>query len=228
MTQLLDPATIARLAGLLSGKAFSTGDHAALRRMDPASPGKAALALHRSLALAGVEAQGGDSRWALIAHCLALARGRHDPKKKAGKVLRDMRFSEARLTQLLAADAAALLNRDEAGLAKRIPFGGATRGRISSQCMKRHWRFAGAEDHDNAKANLWSLQNLSQPMGLRTKRIVEDVLLKEAEQHVSGVSEVMRKAVQAALLKGLYAKEAGDPQKRQALFFGEPEIAYLF
>ena len=37
---------------------------------------------------------------------------------------------------------AALLNRDFSGLAKRMPFGGATRTRISSQCLKRHWRVA--------------------------------------------------------------------------------------
>lgn len=35
---------------------------------------------------------------------------------------------------------ASLLNRDDVGLAKRIPFGGAVRTRISSQCLKRHWR----------------------------------------------------------------------------------------
>lgn len=35
---------------------------------------------------------------------------------------------------------ASLLNRDEAGLAKRIPFGNASRLRVSSQCLKRHWR----------------------------------------------------------------------------------------
>lgn len=35
---------------------------------------------------------------------------------------------------------ASLLNRDDAGLAKRIPFGDATRLRVSSQCLKRHWR----------------------------------------------------------------------------------------
>jgi CRISPR system Cascade subunit CasC len=35
---------------------------------------------------------------------------------------------------------ASLLNRDDAGFAKRITFGGATRTRISSQCLKRHWR----------------------------------------------------------------------------------------
>lgn len=43
---------------------------------------------------------------------------------------------------LLTAYPAALLNRDDAGLAKRIPFGGVTRVRISSQCLKKHWRDA--------------------------------------------------------------------------------------
>lgn len=43
---------------------------------------------------------------------------------------------------LLTAFPASLLNRDDAGLAKRIPFGGATRTRISSQCLKKHWREA--------------------------------------------------------------------------------------
>lgn len=40
----------------------------------------------------------------------------------------------------LTAYPASLLNRDDAGLAKRVPFGGATRTRISSQCLKKHWR----------------------------------------------------------------------------------------
>ncbi|PTQ55779.1 MAG: CRISPR-associated protein, Cse4 family [Candidatus Carbobacillus altaicus] len=35
-----------------------------------------------------------------------------------------------------------LLNRDDAGLAKRIQFGGAERLRVSSQSLKRHWRQA--------------------------------------------------------------------------------------
>lgn len=33
-----------------------------------------------------------------------------------------------------------LLNRDDAGFAKRVPFGGTVRTRVSSQCLKRHWR----------------------------------------------------------------------------------------
>lgn len=35
---------------------------------------------------------------------------------------------------------ATLLNRDDAGLAKRVPFGGVLRTRVSSQCLKKHWR----------------------------------------------------------------------------------------
>src|SRR5690554_2562078 len=37
---------------------------------------------------------------------------------------------------------AALLTRDDAGLGKRVPFGGVERTRVSSQCLKRHWRTA--------------------------------------------------------------------------------------
>ena len=42
----------------------------------------------------------------------------------------------------LASFPAVLLNRDDAGAAKRLPYGGASRLRVSSQCLKRHWRFA--------------------------------------------------------------------------------------
>src|SRR5690606_7866981 len=43
---------------------------------------------------------------------------------------------------MLTAYPASLLNRDDAGLAKRIPFGGSVRIRDSSQCLKKHWREA--------------------------------------------------------------------------------------
>ena len=39
---------------------------------------------------------------------------------------------------------AALLNRDDAGLAKRLPYGDKVRTRISSQCLKRHWQIGRA------------------------------------------------------------------------------------
>lgn len=55
----------------------------------------------------------------------------------------------ARFLQLhtLTSYPASLLNRDDAGMAKQIPFGGSSRTRISSQCLKRHWRtFRGEHD----------------------------------------------------------------------------------
>lgn len=60
---------------------------------------------------------------------------------------------EPRFLQIhtLTSYAAALLNRDDSGLAKRLPYGGALRTRISSQCLKRHWRMA---DDLHALANI--------------------------------------------------------------------------
>ena len=53
-------------------------------------------------------------------------------------------MTNARFLQIhtLHSYASALLNRDDSGLAKQLPYGGATRTRISSQCLKRHWRLA--------------------------------------------------------------------------------------
>ena len=42
---------------------------------------------------------------------------------------------------------AALLNRDDTGQAKRLIYGGENRTRISSQCLKRHWRKAENDPH---------------------------------------------------------------------------------
>lgn len=121
---------------------------------------------------------------------------------------------------------AALLNRDDAGLAKRMPFGGAARARVSSQCLKRHWRLAGALDLEGAKANPWALQNLDTPMGVRTKRVVEDRIIPRALA-ARPAGDAVRDAVKDALLKEIYGEKAVDETKRQALFFGEPEIAHL-
>ena len=60
---------------------------------------------------------------------------------------------------------AALLNRDDSGLAKRMPFGGAVRTRISSQCLKRHWRTAQDE---------FAIHNIAgATAALRSRNIVE-------------------------------------------------------
>ena len=72
-----------------------------------------------------------------------------------------------------------LLNRDDAGLAKRLPFGGTLRTRVSSQALKRRWRFAGMADHASAAKVPHALQGLNIPMGDRSKDLVKAALLTE-------------------------------------------------
>ena len=137
-------------------------------------------------------------------------------------------MNPARFIQIhwLASYPGALLNRDDAGLAKRLPFGGATRGRVSSQSLKRHWRLAGADSLKNAADNSWALQNLEIPMGVRTKLAVEAKIMPRALEKQPAADNIA-KAVEEELLKGVYAKDAADPKKRQALYFGEPELEFL-
>jgi CRISPR system Cascade subunit CasC len=123
--------------------------------------------------------------------------------------------------------AGVLLNRDDSGMAKRLPFGGATRTRVSSQCLKRHWRFAGQEDHAAAAKVGFSLQSLGVPMGERTKELVTGVIMPAAAKaHPQATPEQLQQ-VSDALHAELYGKSGADAKKRQALFFGQPEIDYL-
>ncbi|HQW20071.1 MAG TPA: type I-E CRISPR-associated protein Cas7/Cse4/CasC [Rhodocyclaceae bacterium] len=92
--------------------------------------------------------------------------------------------------------AAALLNRDDAGLAKRIPFGNAERMRVSSQCMKRHWtenlRSVIEQQHDG-----WKKFNT----GWRTRnffdRAVLPAVIDELQKHFLDPDECRAIAVAA-------------------------------
>lgn len=129
----------------------------------------------------------------------------------------------------LTAYPAALLNRDQDGLGKRMPFGGVLRGRVSSQCIKRHLRFAGAADATGAKANEWSLQSLGVSMSERTREVVERRIMPQAKAMVPATPEAVEKAVVESLLKEIYGDKAkpGTTEARQALVFGAPEIAHI-
>ena len=72
---------------------------------------------------------------------------------------------------------AALLNRDDSGLAKRLPFGGSTRTRISSQCLKRHWRKT--EDE-------WALSKIGPEMAVRSRKIPEERLRPDLDRAEAG------------------------------------------
>ncbi|WP_305632662.1 type I-E CRISPR-associated protein Cas7/Cse4/CasC [Methyloversatilis sp.] len=117
---------------------------------------------------------------------------------------------------------AALLNRDDAGLAKRLPYGSAVRTRISSQCLKRHWRVA-----DDA----FSLTKLGVPMATRTRYVAELVRQRLVKQ---GIDEERAFATAEALLEALFGDKADKKkegakalQTGQAVLYGNEEIAYL-
>lgn len=118
----------------------------------------------------------------------------------------------------LAAWPGALLNRDDAGLAKRLPFGPAIRTRISSQCLKRHWRTA-----DDTRA-LHALAKEAGIEGHRSKVAIERRVTGPLQGRFPADAV---KAVEDVLLVKFYGKNAKDPKQRQALLFGRPELEHM-
>jgi CRISPR system Cascade subunit CasC len=117
---------------------------------------------------------------------------------------------------------AALLNRDDAGLAKRLPLGNAVRTRISSQCLKRHWRVT--EDR-------FSLSNLDVPMAIRS-RAIPDLISKRMQENGIPASLALA-AVESMRNAGLLDKSGKDKKGEdalktgQAVLMGKAEIDYL-
>jgi CRISPR system Cascade subunit CasC len=125
---------------------------------------------------------------------------------------------------------ASLLNRDDAGLAKRMPFGGVERLRISSQCLKRHWRMA-----DDPMAIGKAVPEIG--TSIRSRRTW---LVKIHEPLVAeGLSAPAVNAVLAAMQLEIYreskkakAAKAGkeaeiDLERDELVVLGQPEIEYL-
>lgn len=132
---------------------------------------------------------------------------------------------------------ASLLNRDDVGFAKRVPFGGVVRTRISSQCLKRHWRTA--DDHN-------ALQQIETavgpvPMAVRSRRTFEKQIYEPLVSE--GIdTEVARIAVEGILKIVLpegkrrqgereetEERSAGETSLRtqQVTVIGRPEVEYL-
>ena len=113
---------------------------------------------------------------------------------------------------------AALLNRDDSGLAKRMPFGNAVRTRISSQCLKRHWRMA--EDD-------FSIRNIAgSTSAIRSRNIVERKVMQPLRKN-GGVSEEVLNAVETAFNIGVYGSSGATERGRQPLLLGLPEVDHL-
>ena len=120
---------------------------------------------------------------------------------------------------------AALLNRDDSGLAKRMPFGGATRTRISSQCLKRHWRTAEDEFaiHDIAGSTA----------AIRSRNIVERKVMEPLRNggritpEGGEITDEVLAAVESAFNIGVYGSSGNTERGRQPLLLGLPEVEHL-
>ncbi len=112
---------------------------------------------------------------------------------------------------------AVLLNRDDSGLAKRINYGGKNRTRISSQCLKRHWRVT---DSDYALRRIDGATQSVRSRETVTRRVIGPL---ENGGHDPAVIEKLSTAFQTAV----YGEKGDKRSNRQPLLLGEPEIAYL-
>lgn len=129
-----------------------------------------------------------------------------------------------------------LLNRDDAGFAKRLPFGGATRTRVSSQCLKYHWR-----NFDGEHA-LYRLDDV--PRSLRSREtfqrrvaqpLIDDgyppPLVRAATFALKERLLSDSKASKNDMVAVIDPDEDGDPwdalTTNQVTIFGVPEVRYM-
>ena len=112
---------------------------------------------------------------------------------------------------------AALLNRDDSGLAKRLTFGGSVRTRISSQCLKRHWRTADDE---------FALSAISGAAdAIRSRNVVDRRVIQPLRD--GAFSDELLDAVQTEFNQAVYGGSGATESGRQPLLLGLPEVEYL-
>jgi CRISPR system Cascade subunit CasC len=119
---------------------------------------------------------------------------------------------------------AALLNRDDTGLAKRLLYGDAWRTRISSQCLKRHWRMA--KDDDKRKNDPNALQHLAGYVdSFRSRELVTEKVIRPLKGRYP--DDVVA-AIEPEFQKLVYGDKADKGKKsRQTLLLGKPELDWL-
>jgi CRISPR system Cascade subunit CasC len=112
---------------------------------------------------------------------------------------------------------AALLNRDDSGLAKRLPYGGAMRTRISSQCLKRHWRKA--EDDPHALLKIAGVEDAFRSRELVTIKVMGPLRGR--------VSEACWDVLENVFQTSVYGDKGDKKKGRQTLLFGAPQLKWL-
>lgn len=112
---------------------------------------------------------------------------------------------------------AALLNRDDSGLAKRIKYGGAMRTRVSSQCLKRHWRKA--EDDPHALLKIQGAEDAFRSREIVTIKVIEPLAQSVKPETLTVLNELFQSQV--------YGDKGTEKKSRQTLILGAPEIRWL-
>ena len=117
------------IAAQLSSPGVNMGMLAALRRFNPVTDGQHnVFEVQQVLLGAGIDLSANSPaqpQWALVVHCLAIVRGAHHDLRDTGGRLADLGLSEARVRQLIEADAALLVDLLPA-LARRLAAAGVT------------------------------------------------------------------------------------------------------
>lgn len=111
---------------------------------------------------------------------------------------------------------AALLNRDDTGLAKRLPYGDVLRTRVSSQCLKRHWV---QTDDPHSLTRIDGAEAAYRSRELVTRKVIDPLRGRFPEEVVNALEPEFQQAV--------YGDKGTTKTNRQTLLFGEPEIAWL-
>lgn len=123
---------------------------------------------------------------------------------------------------------AVLLNRDDAGYAKRIEFGGSVRTRVSSQCLKRHWRVADDE---------WALSNIGLDMTIRSRETFDRCVVRPLTEG-ENLDQAAVLAATEVFLAALFQESAKAKKKKgetkpenfhtsQVVVLGTPEVDYI-
>ena len=112
--------------------------------------------------------------------------------------------------------AGVLLNRDDAGHAKSLPYGNSDRTRISSQCLKRHWRMA---DGPMAISRMDGYA-----ASVRTRNAFVNGLSETLEN--VGVAPDDAKKIVTEINILVYGDKASDSKQRQLLLLSQSEIDF--
>ena len=119
-----------------------------------------------------------------------------------------------------------LLNRDDTGQAKRLPYGGVLRTRISSQCLKWHWRYPDGSPVAGIKTparEIHALQNLAGFVDSKRSRalVKREVIGPLRDRFADDILDV----IESGFDRVIYGKSSD--RVHQTLLFGRPELDWL-